>query len=118
MLALVLAGIGLYGLLSYHVTQRTREIGVRMALGASRGNVMRMVLREAGGLTALGVGLGIPGAIGAGRLIRSMLFRVDPFNPLIYVVVIAVLVAAAALAALVPAWRAANILPQEALRAE
>jgi predicted permease len=116
--ALVLAAIGLYGLMSYSVEQRTQEIGIRMALGADRGRMMRTVLRE--GLTLAGVGViaGLALAYGLTRVLASLLFGVKANDPLAYVAVAAVLTAVAAAAALIPARRATRIDPAIALRYE
>jgi predicted permease len=117
-LALVLAAIGLYGVTAYTVAQRTREIGVRMALGANRLHVQRMVLR--GAFLQVGVGLliGIPAAIGAGHLMAAQLFGVSGYNPVVLGLSILVLGAAALIAAVVPARRASGVDPMEALRIE
>lgn len=117
-LALVLAAIGLYGVTAYTVAQRTGEIGIRMALGANRVHVQRMVLR--GAFLQVGVGLliGIPAAMVAGHLMASELFGVTGYNPAVLGLAILVLGAAALLAALLPALRAAAVDPMEALRME
>lgn len=117
-LALVLGVIGLYGVIAYSVSQRTREIGVRMALGAQRASVYRLILKEAAGLTLIGLALGLAGSITAGALMRSLLFGVRPWDISIFVTV-AVLLAGSALAACyIPARRAARTDPMQALRAE
>jgi putative ABC transport system permease protein len=117
-LALLLASIGLYGVIAYSVTQRTRELGIRMAIGAQRGDVLRLVLRE--GLTTAGIGvvLGIIGALLATRLLKSMLFGVSATNPLIFAINAFILMAVALAACLIPARRASRIDPMEALRHE
>ncbi|MFZ0630486.1 MAG: ABC transporter permease [Acidobacteriaceae bacterium] len=117
-LALVLGIVGLYGVVSYSVSQRTREIGVRMALGAERGTVHWMVLREAAWLTATGLGAGVICAIGAAVLMQSLLFGVDAWDVPTLVGVSAVLGSFALLASYLPARRAARVNPVEALRAE
>ncbi len=117
-LALVLAMVGLYGIMSYTVTRRTREFGVRMALGASGGHVVELVLRETLVLVAAGVLLGIPAALLAGRVGASLLYDLSPTDPLTLVVTTGLLVAVAAVAGLIPARRAAAIDPLLALRAE
>ena len=117
-LALVLSVVGLYGVVAYSVAQRTREIGVRMALGAQPGEVAGMVLREAGGLTVIGVGLGMLGAVGAASLMRSLLFGVSRWDVSTLAAVGLVLGVAALLASWIPARRAAAVNPVEALRAE
>ena len=115
---LALAAVGLYGVTAYGVEQRTSEIGVRMALGANRGNVVRMVLRAAFRQVAIGLALGIPGAIGAGHLIASRLFGVKPWDPLMLSAAALLLGLAALIAAVIPARRAASVDPMHALRAE
>ena len=117
-LALVLASLGIYGVLSYAVSQRTREIGVRMALGASTGDVTRMVVRQGAALAALGIGIGIGVALVATRVLTKLLVGVAPTNPAIYAGV-AILLAAVALAACyIPAARASSVDPMVALRDE
>jgi ABC-type antimicrobial peptide transport system permease subunit len=116
LVALALAAIGLYGVTSYAVAQRTSEIGIRMALGANRVNVRQMVLRSALLQVAVGLVIGIPAAIEAGRLIAAELYGIDAWNPLVLATVTALLAAVALIAAAVPAQRAANLAPMEALR--
>jgi ABC-type antimicrobial peptide transport system permease subunit len=115
---LVLAAVGLYGVTSYGVEQRRSEIGVRMALGADRGSVVAMVLREAFWQVGIGLGIGIPAAIGAGYLMASQLFGVTPWNPLLLGGATVLLGLAALCAAVIPARRAATIDPMQALRSE
>jgi predicted permease len=115
---LVLAAVGLYGVMAYGVEQRTREIGVRMALGANRGSVVAMLLREAFLQVGVGLALGIPGAIGAGHLIASQLFGVTPWDALMLSGAALLLVLAALIAALIPAHRAMRVDPMIALRYE
>jgi len=117
-LGLVLAAIGLYGVTAYSVEQRTDEIGVRMALGANRGDVVRMVLRGAFVQLAIGIGLGIPAAIGTGWAISSQLFGVHPWAPGMLAFSTLSLALAGLLAALIPSRRAASLDPMRALRAE
>ena len=117
-LAFLLSSIGLYGVIAYSVSQRTREIGVRMALGAQRSAVQGMILREAGRLTAIGVALGLAGAVGAARLMGSLLFGVRAWDIPTLIAVVAVLCVSAMAASLLPARRAAQVNPIEALRAE
>ncbi len=117
-LALLLAAIGLYGILSYSVAGRTREIGVRMALGAQRGSVLTMILQEAGKLVLLGVVVGIPSALLASRLFSSMLFGLKGTDPGSMLLVIAVLLAITLLASYIPARRATKVDPMIALRYE
>jgi ABC-type antimicrobial peptide transport system permease subunit len=110
--------IGLYGVVAYSVSQRTREIGVRMALGARRGTVYGLILGEAGKLAAAGVGVGLVCSVFAGSLIRSLLFGVGVWDVPTLAGVAAVLAISALLASFVPARRAASISPIEALRVE
>jgi len=117
-IALVLAVVGLYGVVAYSVGQRTREIGVRMALGAQRGTVYGMVMRQAGWLTALGVGIGVACAVGAAMLGSKMLFAVAAWDIPTLAIVAAVLAAASLAASFLPAHRAASVNPIEALRTE
>ena len=117
-LALVLAAVGLYGVTGYGVQQRTSEIGVRMALGADRGSVLAMVLRGAFGQVGIGLGLGIPAAIGAGHLISSQLFGVKPWDPLMLSAATLLLLMAALIAAVIPARRACRADPLVALQYE
>jgi predicted permease len=117
-LALLLACIGLYGIVSYAVGGRTREIGVRMALGAGRRDVLWLILRGAMAMIAIGVLIGIPAALAAGRLIQSMLFQLTSFDPLSMLAVIVLLAAVAIIAGLIPARRAARVNPVTALRYE
>jgi len=117
-IGLVLAAVGLYGVTAYGVEQRTGEIGVRMALGADRSNVVRMVLRTAFREVGIGVALGIPAAIGAGLAITSHLFGVQPWNPAMLGLATLLLVFTALAAAAIPARRAAGVDPIRALRME
>ena len=117
-MALLLGVIGLYGVIAYSVSQRTREIGVRMALGAQRGSVSRLVMREAGRLIAIGVATGLVCSIGAACLMRSLLFGTAPWDATTLAAVAAVLGLAALAASYLPARRAASVNPVEALRAE
>jgi ABC-type antimicrobial peptide transport system permease subunit len=117
-LALLLGVVGLYGVIAYSVGQRTREIGVRMALGAERSSVYRLVLREAGGLTALGIALGVACSLVAGTLMRKLLFGTHVWDLPTLLSVSAILSVASILASFLPARRAASVNPVEALRAE
>jgi predicted permease len=117
-LALILASIGLYGVTAYSVERRTSEIGIRMALGADRMSVLRMVLRSAFLQVGIGLAIGIPVAILGGHLMASQLFGVKPYDPLILSVTLVVLCGAAFIAALLPARSAASLEPMRALRTE
>jgi len=117
-LALLLACVGLYGLMSFSVVSRTREIGVRMALGSGRSDVMRLVLREAMVLVLLGLGLGVPLSLAGSRFLQSFLFEVKGTDPFSLFVVILLLGVVAAFAGFVPARRAAQVDPIVALRYE
>jgi predicted permease len=117
-LALLLASLGVYSVMSHLVAFRTSEIGIRMALGASPGAVMRMVLGHGRRLTLLGIGLGIAGGLAMSRLLQQVLFEVDPADPLIYLAVSVMLLLVAELASFLPARRATRIDPVIALRTE
>ena len=117
-LALLLACVGLYGLMAYAVARRTPEIGIRLALGARRDSIMWLVLRETIGLTLAGVALGIPLALWAARYVKSVLFGISPSDPLTVAATVATLVGVAALAGYIPARRAINVDPMVALRYE
>lgn len=116
--ALLLAAVGLYGVTAYTVAQRTNEIGVRMALGANRGNVVELVLRGAFKRVLAGLVIGLPLAVGAGKLISSQLYGVSFWDPLALSVAAAALAICAFFAAVIPAGRAASISPMSALRME
>jgi len=117
-LSLLLASVGLYGVLSYMTTQRTGEIGVRLALGAQREQVVRQTLGDGLRPALYGLVLGLTASVGAVRLIQSMLYGTRPLDPAIFAVVAATLLAVAALACLLPAWRASRLDPMQALRSE
>jgi predicted permease len=117
-LSLILASVGLYGVLSYLTMQRSGEIGVRMALGAQREEVLRLMLSDGLRPALYGLTLGLAGSLGAVRLIQSMLYGTRPLDPAIFAAVAATLLVVAALACLVPAWRASRIDPMQALRTE
>ncbi len=117
-LALALASIGIYGVMAYAVTQRTQEIGVRVAVGAQRADVMQLVLGLGFRLILAGVAIGLAGALASGRLLASLLFEVSAVNPLIFSSTAALLIAVAILAAYLPARRAASIDPMQTLRTE
>ena len=118
LLALLLASVGLYGITAYSVARRINEIGVRMALGANRGDVVVLVLRRALILVALGLVIGIPVALAGGRLMRTQLYGVSTYDPLTLTGAVLILAASAALAGFIPAHRAASIEPMHALRIE
>ena len=118
LVALGLAATGIYGVLSGSVTERTREIGVRSALGASRGSIVALVIRQGMTLTGIGVVLGLIGAMAASQAISAMLFGVSRLDPLTYLGVMALLAAVSVIACSLPAWRAARIDPTVALRYE
>lgn len=118
LIALVLAATGLYGVLSGNVAERTREIGVRIALGASRREILALVFRQGLTLTALGIAIGLAGATAATQTLVSMLFGISRLDPATYLGVIAVLALSSAAACWRPAWRAARVDPSIALRAE
>jgi putative ABC transport system permease protein len=116
--ALLIAGMGLYGLMAFVVAQRTREIGVRVALGAGRRDVLRLVIGQGAGLIALGLALGLAAALALSRVLRGMLFGVAPDDPITYAVAALLLAAIALAATYLPARRALRVDPQVALRAE
>jgi putative ABC transport system permease protein len=117
-LALVLTTIGLYGSISYWVTQRTREIGIRMALGANRSEVLWLVLKQGMTLAVFGVAAGLVAAFGLTRLLSKMLFGIAPNDPATFAAVSLLLTLVAALACMIPARRAASVEPMQALRSE
>jgi ABC-type antimicrobial peptide transport system permease subunit len=117
-LALLLACIGVYGITAYSVSQRTNEIGIRMALGADPRRVLRMVLGEASWLAVMGVVAGLVGAIALGRVIGAMLYGLKPWDPATLAASAAVLLAVALAAGFIPAHRAARVDPMQALRHE
>lgn len=117
-LAMTLAAVGLYGVKAYAVARRTREIGIRMALGAEPSAVRRMILREGLAMTLLGVGAGLLLGLGLGQVLRSMLYQVSPIDPVTFALAPVILIVAAMLACWLPARRATKVNPLEALRAE
>jgi predicted permease len=117
-LSLLLAAVGLYGVLSYVVTQRVPEIGIRIALGAQRGQVLGLVLRDGLQPVVLGLAVGIGGGITVGYVIRSLLYQTKPLDPIVFAVMATLLLAVAALASAAPAWRASSVNPIQALRTE
>jgi ABC-type antimicrobial peptide transport system permease subunit len=118
LLALVLASVGLYGITSYQVARRTSEIGLRMALGADRRNVVRMVMRGAFFQAGLGLAIGVPVAILGARYMADQLYGVRTYDPLSLLIAVLVLLVSATVAGFIPARRAANIDPMTALRTE
>jgi macrolide transport system ATP-binding/permease protein len=117
-LGLTIACVGLYGTVAYNVARRTGEIGIRMALGAQRGAVVRMIMRQVVVLATIGLAIGIPAALGASKLVESFLFGMKPNDPRAIALAVAILLGAALLAGYVPARRAARIDPMTALRHE
>jgi len=117
-MALLLGVVGIYGVISYAVSQRTREIGIRAALGAQQGELERMFVRHGLALAAAGVATGLVIAAGVMRLMSTLLYGVTPLDPLTYAVVPVILVLATVLASYLPARRAASVDPVEALRSE
>jgi ABC-type antimicrobial peptide transport system permease subunit len=116
--ALVIAAVGLYSVVAYLVTQRTHEIGVRMALGAGAGDVIRLVLGDSARVVAVGLGLGVAASLLAARWVQPLLFRTSARDPAIIAAVAAALAAAALVASFAPTWRASRVNPAVALRAE
>jgi putative ABC transport system permease protein len=117
-LSLVLAAVGLFGVMSYIAAQRTTEIGIRIALGAKREDVMRKMLLDGMRPAAFGLVVGLAASLEAGRLMRDLLYEIKPLDPAVFAAVAATLLAVAASACIVPAWRASRIDPMQALRAE
>jgi putative ABC transport system permease protein len=117
-LALALAAMGIYGVMAYSIAGRTREFGIRAALGASPANLMRLVVRQGLSLAALGLALGAAGAVGVTRLVRSVLFGIETSDAIAWAAAATILVCVAALACYIPARAAARVDPSEALRAD
>ena len=117
-LALVLGAVGMYGTISYVVSRRTREIGIRMALGAQAADVRRMVVRQGGRVALVGVAIGLVAALLSARWLESLLFEVRARDPLVFATVSVVMVAVALLASYLPARRASAVNPVEAIRVE
>ena len=115
-LALVLAAIGLYGVMAYSVSQRTREIGIRMALGAGHDKVRNMVVRQGLLLAAAGVFIGLAASFGLARLVTNLLFGITGTDPVTFAAVALVLLLVAAVASYLPAWKASRVDPVDALR--
>jgi ABC-type antimicrobial peptide transport system permease subunit len=116
--SLMLAGVGVYGTLAYLTSQRTQEFGVRLAMGASAGGILRLVIREGCLLTGIGAAIGLGGALAAARGLRSMLYGVSPLDGPTIAIVVALVAGVALVAIGWPAWRASRIDPVTALRAE
>jgi ABC-type antimicrobial peptide transport system permease subunit len=117
-LALVMAAAGIYGVLSYSVSRRVNEIGVRLALGAARGSILRMVAGEAAVIAIAGTAIGLAASLGATRVIGDMLFRLGARDPWTIAMGVAILLAVALGAAALPAWRASRTDPIRALRSD
>jgi ABC-type antimicrobial peptide transport system permease subunit len=117
-LGLILASVGVYGVMSYSVSQRTREIGIRMAVGSGGGEVVRLLMRQGMALVVVGVGIGLVGAFGAARVIRGMLYGEGGLDPITFIGVPVVLIAVAMAAIWVPARRASSVDPVVVLRQE
>jgi ABC-type antimicrobial peptide transport system permease subunit len=117
-LSLVLSSIGLYGVTAYNAGRRVNEIGVRMALGAVRGDIVSLILRGAFALILFGLLIGLPLSFAAGRVLGNQLYGMNPYNPLVVVIAIGALAFSALAASLIPAFRASFISPQDALRVE
>jgi ABC-type antimicrobial peptide transport system permease subunit len=116
--ALILAAAGIYGVLAGSVAERTREIGVRSALGASRGSILGLVLREGMFMAGLGIALGLAGALAASQALATLLFGISRLDPLTYIVGVALMLGVSVMACWTPAWRAVRLDPATTLRAE
>jgi len=118
LVALILAATGIYGVLSGSVNERMREIGVRSALGATRADILGLIVRQGMTLTGLGIAIGLAGAAVASKALITLLFGVSRLDPITYVGVIALLVSVSGISCWIPAWRAAQVDPATTLRAE
>ncbi len=118
MVALLLASLGIYGVISFSVAQRRREMGIRIAMGASRRSLRRLVVGEGLRLTAIGLGMGFVLALVMGRVMSSILFGVSPFDPITFGGVLMLFLVVAAIASVIPAVRAGRVDPRHVLRAE
>jgi ABC-type antimicrobial peptide transport system permease subunit len=118
LVATLLASIGLYGVMAYTVARRTREIGIRMAIGAARADVLWLVMREVVLLLGIGIAVALPAAWVLTRFVRSQLYGIQPTDPVSIVVAVFAIAAVATLAGYVPAWRATRVDPMRALRYE
>jgi ABC-type antimicrobial peptide transport system permease subunit len=116
-IALALAAVGIYGVLAYLVSQRTQEICIRLAIGADRSQVLTMILRQGLSLAAAGAAAGLIGALMLTRLMQGLLYEIRPTDPITFIAVAAVLLATAAIASALPAWRATRVSPAKVLRA-
>jgi putative ABC transport system permease protein len=114
----LLSVIGIYGVIAYNITQRTNEIGVRMALGAQHRDIIRLIMGQAGKLIGLGLLIGLAGSLAGSRLLQSLLFEVSPYDPASLVLIVLLLTTVALLACYLPARRATKVDPTVALRAE
>jgi ABC-type antimicrobial peptide transport system permease subunit len=118
MVSLLLAAVGLFGVMSYIAAQRTTEIGIRIALGAKRDQVMQKMLLDGMRPAVFGLVVGLAASLEVGQLMRDLLYEIKPLDPMVYVAVAATLLSVAALACIIPAWRASRVDPMQALRAE
>jgi putative ABC transport system permease protein len=116
--ALVLSAIGVYGVMAYWVTRRVREIGIRMALGAQSGDLVRMVVRQGLGMAGMGLAIGVPAALAAARLLGSVLYEIKPHDPVTFTGLVFLSTAVPAIASYLPGHRATKVSPMAALRLE